>query len=55
MSEKSEQDEQLEVKISDAKADLDSTRKTGDTLRTALAEAALNDLLERYTCHTYHT
>lgn len=37
----------LNREISKAKADLDMARLTGDQLKIDLAEAALNDLLER--------
>lgn len=48
------------AKISDtqivaAKATLDSARRLGDPLRIELAESALNDLLDRYSYHGYHS
>lgn len=52
------QDSPLEIrryqrKIALAKLTLEAARRVGDTLHVALAENALNDLLDRY--HTYHT
>ena len=42
-----------EAEILDCKHYLDLVREEGDPLKIELAEAALNDLLERYhTCHT---
>lgn len=41
--------------IAHAKLNLDLARHGGDRLRIDLAEAALNDLLERFPRHTCHT
>lgn len=38
-----------------AKLALDAARRMGDALRIDLAEASLNNLLERYSYHTSHT
>ena len=38
--------------ITYAKWDLDDARESGDLLKIALAEDALNALLERYSCNT---
>lgn len=38
--------------ILQAKIALDQARSLSDPLRAALAEASLNDLLDRYGCHT---
>lgn len=40
------------AEIADAKRYLDLMRESGDTLKAALAEGVLNDLLDRY--HSYH-
>ena len=40
--------------ISDALDALQYARADGDPLKIALAEAGLNDLLERYSCHSCH-
>ena len=34
---------------------LDYARAEGDAVKIALFEDTLNDLLDRYTCHTYHS
>lgn len=41
--------------IMEAMRELDFARATGDQLRIALAEAALNDLLDRYSCNGKNT
>lgn len=43
-----------EADILDAKELLDLARIEGDQLKIDLREASLNDLLERYGCHTCH-
>jgi hypothetical protein len=43
-----------EADIQDAKEQLDYARIDGDKLKIALYEASLNDLLDRYSCHTCH-
>lgn len=41
-----------QTQIISAKVALDAARRIGDTLHTALAEDALNDLLDRYSSYT---
>ena len=45
----------MESAIRKAKTTLDLARSLNDPLRVDLAEAALNDLLERYASSTCHT
>jgi hypothetical protein len=40
--------------VSDALDRLQYARAEGDGLKIALCEAALNDLLDQYSCHTCH-
>ena len=44
--------EQLQDKIRQAKLELDAAKRIGDELKIDLAEAALNNLLDRYSCNT---
>ncbi len=45
----------MDLDILEAKRSLDNAREEGDTLTIAIFEDALNNLLERYSCNTYHT
>lgn len=42
----------LQRQIQQAKLELDAAKRIGDELKIDLAEAALNNLLDRYSCNT---
>jgi hypothetical protein len=44
----------IEARLSDALIALKYARADGDTLKIALAEDALNDLIDRHSCHGCH-
>lgn len=54
MSESESTEKHAEV-IRQVKAELDAARRNGDKLKIDLLEAALNDLFDNPTYHTYFT